>query len=182
MGLAAELVLEVLGRLPVPLARLGHRAAFRVARVWWFVARPRVVGVKFVLRDGDRVLLVRHAYGDRRVWEVPGGHARPGEDPALAARREAHEELGVDLADWRAAGVLGARTDHKRETIHVFVARRPPGAGVRFAQAELEEARWVREAAPPAPLGEVSAQALALLRDAGPGPAHRGSHGPPGQG
>jgi 8-oxo-dGTP diphosphatase len=167
VGVAAELALEVLGRLPVPLARLAHRAAYRLARAWWFVARPRVVGVKFALRDGDRVLLVRHAYGDRRTWEVPGGHARPGEEPALAARREAREELGVDLEDWQAVGVLRARTDRKRETIHVFVARRSPTAGLRLARAELEEARWVCEATPPQPLGQVSARALALLADSG---------------
>ena len=63
--------------------------------------------------------------------------------------------------------MLGARTDHKRETIHVFVAQCPPGAPLRLAQAELEEARWVREGAPATPLGAVSARALALARDAG---------------
>jgi 8-oxo-dGTP pyrophosphatase MutT (NUDIX family) len=162
VGLAAELALAALGRLPVPLARLGYRLAYRLAQGWWLVTRPRVVGVKFMLRDGDRVLLVRHAYGDRRSWEAPGGHARAGEPPAAAARREAHEELGVDTAAWREVGVLAATTDGKRETIHCFEAAWPPSARLRFAFAELEEARWVERSAPP-PLGEVSARALALL-------------------
>ncbi len=169
MGVASELALALVGRLPVPLARLAYRAAYRLAQFWWFVARPDVVGVKFVLRDGDRVLLVRHTYGDRGCWEVPGGHAQSGEEPARAARREAREELGVDSDGWRALGVLTAGTDHKRETIHCFEADRPPGVALRFAFAELQEVRWVDPAAPPAPLGAVSARALGLLDGAAGG-------------
>jgi 8-oxo-dGTP diphosphatase len=163
VGVASDLALALVGRLPVPLARLAYRVAYRLALAWWFVARPRVVGVKFILRDGDRVLLVRHAYGDRRSWEVPGGHAHGGESPVRAARREAHEELGVDTEGWRGLGVITARTDYKRDTIHCFTADRPPDSTPRFAFAELEEARWVDPAAPPGPLGEVSARVLALL-------------------
>ncbi len=162
--MAFELALAVLARLPLPLARLAHRLAYRLSRVWWFVARPSVVGVKFALRDGDRVLLVRHAYGDRRLWEVPGGHARAGEAPASAVRREAAEELGLDLEGWREVGVLTAATDHKRETVHCFVAERPPRGALRLAFAELEEARWADPEAPPGALGEVSARTLMLVR------------------
>ena len=162
MGAASELAAALLSRLPVPLARLGFRLAYRLAQAWWLVTRPRVVGVKCLLRDGERVLLVRHAYGDRRVWEVPGGHAQRGEHPAAAVRREAREELGVDVEAWREVGVLSARTDGKRETIHCFEAERPP-APLRLALAELEEARWVRPQTPPGPLGSVSARTLALL-------------------
>ncbi|MDG4821961.1 NUDIX hydrolase [Asanoa sp. WMMD1127] len=31
------------------------------------------------------------------LWLPPGGHVEPGEDPAETARREAHEELGLDV-------------------------------------------------------------------------------------
>lgn len=53
---------------------------------------------RVLLLDGDRVLLVAHAPdADRRVWTAPGGGLDPGEDHVAAARREVHEELGVDV-------------------------------------------------------------------------------------
>src|SRR5579875_1019747 len=83
-------------RLPVGLKRTGYRTAYNVLRVYWFVRRPEVRGVKCVLTKGDRVLLVRHTYGDRR-WDLPGGRMRRDEPAVNTARREMQEELGVEI-------------------------------------------------------------------------------------
>jgi 8-oxo-dGTP diphosphatase len=48
-----------------------------------------------VTADG-RVLLVDHRKAG--LWLPPGGHVEPGEDPALTARREIQEELGLSSA------------------------------------------------------------------------------------
>ncbi|BCJ39562.1 DNA mismatch repair protein MutT [Actinoplanes ianthinogenes] len=48
-----------------------------------------------VAADG-RVLLVDHLKAG--LWLPPGGHVEPGEDPALTARREIEEELGLGPA------------------------------------------------------------------------------------
>ncbi len=155
----------MLRALPVPLGRRAYRLAYRAARVWWFVARPHVTGVKVVLRDGERVLLVRHAYGDRAAWELPGGHGRRGEPPEATARREAHEELGVDVAAWRRRGSFRARTDRKREVVHVLEAPWPPAVAPRPAPWELEEVRWATLDDPPGRLGPSTIAAAALLTD-----------------
>ena len=56
------------------------------------------VVVAGVLVRGGRALLC-HRHPGRRwypdVWDLPGGHLEPGEDPAAALVRELHEELGV---------------------------------------------------------------------------------------
>jgi 8-oxo-dGTP diphosphatase len=148
-------------RLPVPLVRIGYRVAYRLAQVYWFVARPPAQGVKGILRDGDRVLLVRHTYGDRGRWDVPGGHAHAGEPPADAVAREMCEELGVEVA-WTPVGSIGARTDHKVEDVHCFVAERP-AHDLRIARGELAEAQWFALDALPAPIGELSRRSLALV-------------------
>ena len=149
-------------RLPVPIVRAGYRVAYRVAQVMWFVVRPNVHGVKGILRDDDRVLLVRHTYGDRVRWDVPGGHAHNGEPPVEAVRREMREELGIDLV-WDAVGSISARSDHKVENVHCFVAGRPAGE-LDIARGEIAEAQWFALDALPAPLGELSMRSLALLR------------------
>jgi ADP-ribose pyrophosphatase YjhB (NUDIX family) len=150
--------------LPAPIVRLGYRVAYRLAQVWWFVARPDVHGVKGILRDGDSVLLVRHTYGDRLRWDIPGGHAHAGEPAPAAVRREMREELGLDIA-WERVGSLGAHTDHKLERVHCFVAQRPAGAQLELARGEIAEAQWFSLGAMPAPVGELSLRALSLLRD-----------------
>ncbi|MDF2976508.1 MAG: hydrolase [Actinomycetospora sp.] len=59
------------------------------------------VAVALVLDAQDRVLVLRtHRHViDREGWELPGGIVEPGEDPSVAASREAAEETG-----WRPDG------------------------------------------------------------------------------
>jgi 8-oxo-dGTP pyrophosphatase MutT (NUDIX family) len=123
--------------------------------------RPHTQGVKCLLFDGERLLFVRHSYGDRRAWELPGGGLRRGEEPAVAARREMREELGVDLDRWAPAGRTQTTGLHKTVTLHLF--RAPvQGERIELGLAELEEARWAHPAAPPTPLGPDAAAVLAF--------------------
>lgn len=151
----------VLARLPVPLRRAAYRVAHRLLTVWWRLAGPHTSGVKCVIRDGGRVLLVRHTYGARERWELPGGGLRRGEDPEEGARREAREELGLDLAEWTALGTAQLR-NHKLTTLHVFGAAwdgTPPVAD----PGEIAELRWFDVAAPPRPCGDDVRQILSRL-------------------
>jgi 8-oxo-dGTP pyrophosphatase MutT (NUDIX family) len=141
-----------LSALPVPLRRVCYRVAHTGLRAYWRVARPHTRGVKCVVREGDAVLFVRHSYGDRRQWELPGGGIRRGEDPRDTAAREAHEELGLDLAEWRALGSVEAHGYGKRTTMICFAADAPTRT-VTVDAGEIEEARWCPLADPPVPLG-----------------------------
>jgi 8-oxo-dGTP diphosphatase len=160
----AQMVTSLEHHLPVPLVRVGYRIAYRLAQVLWFVLRPDVHGVKGMLRDGDRVLLVRHTYGDRSRWDVPGGHAHTGEMPADAIVREMREELGI-VAAWEHVASIPATTDHKHENVHCFVAERTVDDGqIALARGEIAEAQWFALDALPYPVGELSLRSLALLR------------------
>jgi 8-oxo-dGTP pyrophosphatase MutT (NUDIX family) len=141
-----------MGHVPVRLRRVGYRIAHALLRTYWRVARPHTRGVKCVVREGDAVLFVRHSYGDRRCWELPGGGIKRGEEPRDAAAREAREELGLDLADWRALGAVEARGYGKRTTVICFEAR-PADRAVTIDRGEIEEARWFDAQAPPPRLG-----------------------------
>ena len=57
----------------------------------------KACGGVLLVRDG-RALLARRAVEPRRhYWDVPGGFLEAGEHPADGARREALEELGVEV-------------------------------------------------------------------------------------
>ena len=70
---------------------------------------PRARCVASVLIRDDRVLLVkrlpqRRVYPD--LWDLPGGHIEGEESAEDALRREAHEELGIHVADYRELGTV----------------------------------------------------------------------------
>jgi 8-oxo-dGTP pyrophosphatase MutT (NUDIX family) len=138
--------------LPVPVRRIAYRVAHALLRAYWRVARPHTRGVKCVVREGDAVLFVRHAYGNRRQWELPGGGIKRGEDPRDTAAREAREELGLDLDDWRPLGSVEAYGYGKRTTVICFEGL-PPDRALTIDPGEIEEARWFDLAQLPVPLG-----------------------------
>jgi 8-oxo-dGTP pyrophosphatase MutT (NUDIX family) len=138
--------------LPVPVRRAGYRAAHLALRTYWRVVHPHTLGVKCVVRDGDAVLFVRHAYGDRRSWQLPGGGMKRGEDPRDTAQREAREELGLDLADWTKLGEVESRAHGKLTTLVCFEGH-PPGRAVAIDEGEIEEARWFERAELPPRIG-----------------------------
>ena len=79
-----------------PAARRGSRAIVHT------LAPTFTVGAICVIERADgAMLLVRHAY--RRRWGLPGGLLNRGEDPRDAAKREALEEVGVEIETGRRA-------------------------------------------------------------------------------
>jgi 8-oxo-dGTP diphosphatase len=59
-----------------------------------------LVGVSILVKNGDRILLVKrqnvHGAG---TWAPPGGHLEFGESPEERAVREVKEETDVEIAD-----------------------------------------------------------------------------------
>lgn len=151
------------GPLPVvtKIRRLGYRLAFLVLQVWWFVRRPHTAGVKVLIRRGDEALFVRHTYGNRAAWELPGGGLRTGETTHEAARREVREELGLGIDNWAEIGVVTARK-YATATLTCLTAA-DTGEPLTLALHEIVEARWAPITAPPEPLGEHARAALNLL-------------------
>ena len=85
-------------------------------------------------------------------WLVPGGGAKPGEEPEDAARREVYEELGAHLGDlgppvWRRHTSFVFAGRHYDQSELFFVVRTPRFTPVPTALTELEKsfttgARW----------------------------------------
>lgn len=122
--------------------------AWTLLRAYWFLFRTEVNGVKCVLTDSGRVLLVRHTYG-KRTWDLPGGSLKRGEPPSVAARREIHEELGIEVSDWASLGAVADRLNHRRDNMHCFQAE-VSGARLEINRCQLAAVDWFsRQELPP---------------------------------
>lgn len=139
--------------LSVTIQRLGYRLAYRLLQAFWLIAHPSQTGVKCLLSHGGQILLVRHTYGPRG-WDLPGGMVRRGEDPAFTARREMHEELGVQPPVWSDLGSVEASLENRHDTIHIFGAELATPS-LTMDRAELDVAQWFAptELPPMRPLG-----------------------------
>ena len=69
----------------------------------------RTLKVMAYVTNAGRLLLLHHPTAPESGVQVPGGTVEPGEDPARAAVREAHEETGLE--GLRLVGLLG-ETEH----------------------------------------------------------------------
>lgn len=107
-------------------------------KVFWFITRPIIVGVRvFLVRDGE-VLLVRHIY--ENLWFLPGGGTQRGETIEQAALREAKEEVGAAISDLRLFGIYTNLKEYKTDHIVVFHACAFSING--GTSGEIAEARW----------------------------------------
>ncbi|MEV5766111.1 NUDIX domain-containing protein [Micromonospora sp. NPDC052213] len=124
---------------------MAFRVLYRLRKVYWLIARPTTHGVKaLIIRSvgSERVLLVRHSYGDQSLWSLPGGGYRPArENPEQAARRECIEELGVELEPF--ALVLEEHlTTNGGKQGHLKIVRLHAISDEVAPNGEISEARW----------------------------------------
>lgn len=153
--------------LPASLHRALLPLAHALRDSWRRWRKTPIAGVSVIVTNlsGD-VLLLKHSYGPA-VWGLPGGGLGRGEDPADAARREVHEELGVDLARIDFVGTLEEVLSGSPHTAHIFTAvcdRQP-----RPDRREVIEARFFPSHSLPEPLGETTRRRIAVWRARGVG-------------
>ncbi|MFF1776962.1 NUDIX domain-containing protein [Streptomyces virginiae] len=106
---------------------------------------PMTAGV-LITDPADRLLIVHPAKGG--PWHLPGGIVEQGESPLDAARREAREELGIDIDvreyDLFAVEWLQATRPGRRDRV-VFLFAGPVldhDAAISLQPDELDMWRW----------------------------------------
>lgn len=114
------------------------------------VRKRLTVGVRAVLLDGDRVLLIRHTY--LPGWQFPGGGVEPFETTEQAAARETFEETGhrvkgrPQLHGLLLNRIAGGGRDH----VAVFVWRDFEMARAFVPNMEIAACQWFAVADLPA--------------------------------
>lgn len=101
--------------------RLFWKFLKEVRRILFYrILRLKTNGVRIVIRDTNRVFLIKHPYDD--YWVFPGGGIKKGETSIDAAIREAQEEAGIDLLDeFKILGTYNNNKRGKRDTITLVI-------------------------------------------------------------
>jgi ADP-ribose pyrophosphatase YjhB (NUDIX family) len=148
--------------------RMGLLAGLhRIRQLVWRVTRMNTTGVKVMARDADgRLLLIRHSYGERDQFLLPGGGVRPFEAPERAARRELAEEVGCGLTELRLFASYVTEREFKRDTVHLYLAAtadRP-----RLVSKEVAEAGFFAPDALPAGVSPATLRRIAEVAGRAP--------------
>ena len=88
-------------------------------RLYCFIFRPRGIGVRVMLIQDGKVLLVRQTY--MPGWFMPGGGVKRGETLEDAVRREAQEEVGAKMGDLSLLGAYSHFGEHKSDHNALFL-------------------------------------------------------------
>lgn len=95
------------------------RLIYLVFRLYCFIFRPTSIGVRVMLIQNGEVLLVRQTY--KPGWHIPGGGVKRGETLDEAARREANEEIGVQMGDLTLLGIYTHFGEHMNDHNALFL-------------------------------------------------------------
>ena len=115
-----------------------HVIRYAVSRLQ---GRTDVQGVRILLVQGRRVILVSHWYAPW-AWTLPGGGVDKGEEPEKAAMREAREETGFDAKS--IAGEIGTYTGSmgKHDLIRVYYTGDFEGSLAMRPNLEIMARSW----------------------------------------
>lgn len=116
-------------------------------------------GVFAAIFDGERILCVRHNYGDGR-WSLPGGGIEDGETVVDALKREVLEETGLQVEPGVLIGSY-SRPEAGRQT--VLIGASVVGGSLIEGNDEIAETRYFANHELPSTLGPSS---KAMSRDA----------------
>lgn len=111
-----------------------------LVRVYLFIDRRERFAASAVIFYQDKVLLVRHRYGDSS-WTMPGGFIYSEESPEEGLRREIREEVGLGLS---LIELLSTDRDERPQhnvTVHRFYAQAKSEECI-IDELEIKEARW----------------------------------------
>lgn len=107
----------------------------------------RAHDITILIRRNDQYLFIAKHFYPRALFRAPSGAARPGEQLADAAIREAYEETGVSIKPkayiLRTTGVFYCGDDRINWSSHVFSANYLSGEIAPLDTREIREARFV---------------------------------------
>lgn len=143
-----------------PYAKYVYRLLYPLVWAYCFVRRPDNYGAAVVLEHDGKILLVRHTYGHRHLWYLPGGSCKRNEEPLATAERELFEEVGVRVP---LTFVGGAQATEGYAHVHgSFYKGTLSGQKLRQDPAEIEATYWWPTTALPSALSPITRAGISL--------------------
>ena len=96
------------------------RTLYWLRKIYQFFLQPINLGVRTMLIQDGKVLLVRHVY--QGGWFMPGGGMKRKETLEHAARRECYEEAGVEMQKIELFGIFFNYSEWKSDHIALFLS------------------------------------------------------------
>lgn len=122
------------------LKRLFYKIITPIRMTYWYIFRPKTYGVKVIIENEGKVLMIRNSYGTK-LWTFPGGGKKRNETPEEGAKREALEEVGLCLDGLEYLGSYFNESQYKRDTAYCFY-KKVDSDYFKIDDDEVEEGRW----------------------------------------
>ncbi len=110
-------------------------------KLYWFLLRPKTIGVKCLIKYQDQFLFIRNTYG-RMHWTSPGGGVHRQENPQEAVIREVSEEVGIIVQNPLLLGEYQSNREYKQDTVYCYFAE-VGNADFNIDPSEIMEAKWM---------------------------------------
>lgn len=111
-----------------------------IRRFYWFIVRPNTRGVKCIVENNGKFLMVKLNYAHHK-WTFPGGGVKRKETFKDAAIREAKEETGINVKDVMFVGYYKTVWEYKNDTVEIYLGH-TDDMDIKIDPVEIEEAKW----------------------------------------
>ncbi len=111
-----------------------------IVKIYWGIFKPETYGVKVIIENNGKFLLVRNAYGSKR-WTFPGGRIEKNEAAIAAAAREIREEVQLNISNLIFIDQIVSTSEGKRDNVSIFRAS-SESSEITSDEFEIEEAGW----------------------------------------
>lgn len=103
---------------------------------------PKVGAGVVILKDGKTLLARRKGSHGEGMWGSMGGHVEFGESPIETVKREAREELGIEIDNVKFITCMNMIRDGKHYIDISFVAEHVSGEPTIMEPERVEELGW----------------------------------------
>jgi 8-oxo-dGTP pyrophosphatase MutT (NUDIX family) len=111
-----------------------------IYKVYCFIFRPKSLGVKIVVENNDKLLMVRIGYAHKR-FTFPGGGVKKNESFKDAAKRELEEEVGIKIKSLIEMGEYTSDSNYKKNIVKCFYLY-TNSSFVKIDNFEIIESGW----------------------------------------
>lgn len=117
--------------------------AYRLAKCYWFIARPTSQGSYVAVWAENKLLVIKNSY--KNEFSLPSGGMDAGETFAEAAVRELREEVGIQTTvdQLTRIGSFESFAEYKRDISEVFELRLEAVPSIKIDNREVIYAEFL---------------------------------------